>query len=229
MSKADYGSLNEKLGVDIDSELLVLALTHPSWAYEHGGVPHNERLEFLGDTILGQAITIELYYRYPDVDEGELSRRRAGVVSGLALAEVARSIGLGDYLRLGRGEEKTGGRSRDSILANSMEAVFGAAYLSAGHEPAAQLVLRLVGPLLDDAARFGAALDPKTSLQELADSLGRGAPAYSVASSGPDHARSFVAEVSIDDEVVGEGTGSSKRQAEMAAALEAWKHLRNDA
>ena len=226
MTEADYGSLVEKLGVDIDSELLALSLTHPSWAYEHGGVPHNERLEFLGDTILGQAITIELYHRYPDVDEGELSRRRAGVVSGLALAEVARGIGLGAYLRLGRGEEKTGGRERDSILANTMEAVFGAAYLSAGHGPAAELVLRLVGPLLDDAERFGAALDPKTSLQELADTLSKGAPSYAVESSGPDHARSFVAAVTIDGAVVGEGTGSSKRQAEMAAALEAWKHLR---
>lgn len=228
MTEAAYASLIEKLGVDIDSELLALALTHPSWAYEHGGVPHNERLEFLGDTILGQAITIELYNRYPDVDEGELSRRRAGVVSGLALAEVARSIELGEFLLLGRGEEKTGGRERDSILANTMEAVFGAAYLSAGHEPAAQLVLRLVGPLLDDADRFGAALDPKTSLQELADQQGRGAPSYSVDAAGPDHARRFEATVRIDDVAVGQGAGSSKRQAEMAAALEAWKQLRNE-
>ena len=107
-----------------------------------------------------------------------------------------------------------------------MEAVFGAAYLSAGHEPAAKLVLRLVGPLLDDAERFGAALDPKTSLQELADAQGRGAPSYSVAATGPDHARQFEATVAIDGVSVGEGSGSSKRQAEMAAALEAWKHLR---
>lgn len=226
MVEASYASLVEKLGVDIDSELLALALTHPSWAYEHGGVPHNERLEFLGDTILGQAISIELYKRYPDVDEGELSRRRAGVVSGLALAEVARSIGLGEYLRLGKGEVKTGGRERDSILANTMEAIFGACYLSNGHEPAAALVLRLVGPLLDDADRFGAALDPKTSLQELADTLGKGVPHYDIDASGPDHARQFVAAVSVDGEVVGNGTGSSKRQAEMAAALEAWKLLR---
>ncbi|WP_293694689.1 ribonuclease III [uncultured Agrococcus sp.] len=221
----DNRSLNEKLGVEIDPELLALALTHTSWAYENGGA-HNERLEFLGDTILGQAITIELFRRFPDLDEGELSRRRAGVVSGFALAEVARGIHLGAYIRLGKGELKTGGSDRESILADTMEAVFGAAYLSVGHEQAEALVLRLVGPLLEDTERFGAALDPKTSLQELADRLHKGAPVYTVEAEGPDHARRFGATVKLDGVEVASGEGSSKRQAEMAAALEAWKRLR---
>ena len=221
----DHRSLIEKLGVDIDPELLALALTHTSWAYENDGA-HNERLEFLGDAILGHAITTELYRRFPELDEGELSRRRAGVVSGFALAEVARGIGLGAYIRLGRGEQKTGGSERESILADTLEAVFGAAYLSAGHEESTALVLRLVGPLLDDAERFGAALDPKTTLQELADSLGIGAPVYSLAATGPDHARLFTATVTIDGADLATGEGTSKRLAEMAAALEAWKSLR---
>ena len=221
----DSGSLLQKLGVEIDPELLALALTHTSWAYENGG-QHNERLEFLGDAVLGLAITAELFRRFPDLDEGELSKRRAGVVSGFALAEVARGIGLGEHIRLGRGELKTGGADRESILADTMEAVFGAAYLSVGHAQAQELVLRLVGPLLDDPDRFGAALDPKTALQELADRLRCGAPEYQVAASGPDHARRFTASVSIDGRVMATGEGTSKRLAEMAAALDAWKQLR---
>ena len=126
----DIRSLTEKLGVDIDAELLGLALTHRSYAYEHGGIPHNERLEFLGDSILGQAVTVMLYTTLPDVDEGALAKRRASVVSTVALAEVARTIGLGAYLKLGRGEENTGGRDKDSLLADATEAIIGAAYLS---------------------------------------------------------------------------------------------------
>ena len=132
----------------IDPELLSLALTHRSWAYEHGQGPHNERLEFLGDSVLGQAVTVRLFTGHPDLDEGALAKRRAGVVSTVALAEVARGIGLGEYVLLGRGEDLTGGRDKDSILADTMEAVIGATYLSAGPEAATGLVLRLVEPLL---------------------------------------------------------------------------------
>lgn len=213
------------LGVDIDPELLALALTHRSYAFEHGGIPTNERLEFLGDTILGQAITIELFDRHPDVSEGELAKRRAGVVSTVALADVARRIDLGRHLLLGRGEETTGGRDKSSILADALEAIFGAAYLSLGHEASAQLVLRLVGPLLDDPERSGAALDPKTHLQELAARLERGGPEYAIDAAGPDHARTFTATVSLDGEVVATGEGTSKKAAEMAAALTAWTML----
>ncbi|WP_422665030.1 ribonuclease III [Agrococcus beijingensis] len=217
--------LLEQLGVDIDPELLVLALTHRSWAYEHGGVPHNERLEFLGDSILGQAITIELYRRLPDATEGELAKRRAGVVSTVALAEVARTIGLGQHILLGKGEAASGGAAKASILADTLEAIFGAAFLSAGHTASADLVLRLVGPLLDDPGRAGAALDPKTALQELAAAQGRGAPVYVVEAAGPDHARSFTATVLLDDVAVAEGAGTSKKVAEMAAALAAHQRL----
>lgn len=214
--------LPAKLRVDIDAELLELALTHRSYAYEHGGIPHNERLEFLGDSVLGQAVTVMLFTTHPDLDEGELAKRRASVVSTVALAEVARGIDLGSHLLLGRGEEQTGGRDKDSILADTMEAVIGATYLSAGPEAATQLVLRLTKPLLADPERYGAAMDPKTSLQELAARVGATPPQYSVSASGPDHDRRFTATVIVGD-VTMIGNGSSKKTAEMAAALSAWR------
>ncbi|MFD8767873.1 ribonuclease III [Microbacterium oxydans] len=204
--------------------LLELALTHRSYAYEHGGIPHNERLEFLGDSVLGQAVTVMLFTTHPDLDEGELAKRRASVVSTVALAEVARGIDLGSHLLLGRGEEQTGGRDKDSILADTMEAVIGATYLSAGPDAATELVLRLTEPLLADPERYGAAMDPKTSLQELAARLGATPPRYSVEASGPDHDRRFLATVSVGD-VSMTGAGSSKKTAEMAAALSVWRTL----
>lgn len=216
--------LPDKLRVDIDAELLELALTHRSYAYEHGGIPHNERLEFLGDSVLGQAVTVMLFTTHPDLDEGELAKRRASVVSTVALAEVARGIDLGSHLLLGRGEEQTGGRDKDSILADTMEAVIGATYLSAGPDAATALVLRLTKPLLADPERYGAAMDPKTSLQELAARVGATPPQYSVEASGPDHDRRFTATVAVGD-VSMTGTGSSKKTAEMAAALSAWRML----
>jgi len=215
-------ALTERLGVDIDPALLELALTHRSYAYENGGLPHNERLEFLGDSILGQAVTVRLYLDNSDLDEGELAKRRASVVSGVALAEVARGLGLGEFLRLGRGEELTGGRQKVSILADTVEAIIGACYLSAGPDEATALVLRLVGPLMSDPARFGAALDPKTALQELADERKAPAPVYAVEGTGPDHAKVFHATVTVDGVATGRGEGSSKKHAEMAAALDAW-------
>ncbi len=216
--------LPEKLRVDIDAELLELALTHRSYAYEHGGIPHNERLEFLGDSVLGQAVTVMLFTTHPELDEGQLAKRRASVVSTVALAEVARGIRLGEHLRLGRGEEQTGGRDKDSILADTMEAVIGATYLSAGPEAATDLVLRLTAPLLADPERYGAAMDPKTSLQELAARLGATPPRYGVEAAGPDHDRRFTATVVVGD-VSMTGVGSSKKTAEMAAALSAWRLL----
>jgi len=221
---AELSLLTDKLGVDIDPELLSLALTHRSYAYENGGIPHNERLEFLGDSILGQAVTVHLFTTHPQLDEGALAKRRASVVSTVALAEVARGIGLGQYLRLGRGEDQTGGRDKDSILADSMEAVFGATYLSAGPDAATELVLRLLAPLLADPERYGAAMDPKTSLQELAARLSLSPPIYTVTAEGPDHHRRFTATVSVG-EVTSTGEGSSKKQAEMAGALAVWRQL----
>ncbi|MGN8552762.1 UNVERIFIED_CONTAM: ribonuclease III [Microbacterium sp. SLM126] len=216
--------LTQKLGVDIDPELLSLALTHRSWAYENGQVPHNERLEFLGDSVLGQAVTVRLFTGHPELEEGALAKRRASVVSTVALAEIARGIELGIHLRLGRGEDLTGGRDKDSILADTMEAVIGATYLSAGPDAATGLVLRLVEPLLADPERYGAAMDPKTSLQELAARSGVQPPVYSVSSTGPDHDRRFTATVAVGD-VTAQGAGSSKKAAEMAAALRAWQEL----
>lgn len=226
MSEAldEQNTLLETLGVQIEPALLERALTHRSYAYEHGGIPHNERLEFLGDSVLGLAVTVMLFTTNPDLDEGQLAKRRASVVSTVALAEVARAIGLGQYLRLGRGEEHTGGRDKDSILADTMEAVFGATFLSAGADAATELVLRLTKPLLADPERYGAAMDPKTSLQELAARHGKTPPAYSVVAAGPDHDRVFTATVRVGD-LACEGVGTSKKTAEMAAALTAWREL----
>ncbi|WP_430645803.1 ribonuclease III [Agromyces sp. GXS1127] len=217
--------MQRTLRVELDPDLLLLALTHRSFAYENGGIPTNERLEFLGDSILGQAVTVKLFTDHPELDEGELAKRRASLVSSVALAEVARSIGLGPYIRLGRGETMTGGADKPSILADTVEAVIGAAYLSRGGEVATDLVLRLITPLMRDPARFGAAMDPKTSLQEIAARRGAPAPAYSVSESGPDHNKHFVATVTVGGLVSASGEGSSKKQAEMAAALEAWTTL----
>lgn len=214
-------TLEQSLGVTIDPELLDLALTHRSWAYENGGVATNERLEFLGDAILGQAVTVMLYTSYPDLTEGDLAKRRASLVSSVALAEVARAIGLGEHVKLGKGEELTGGRDKSSILADTVEALIGAAYLDLGGEQATALVLRLITPLLADPDRFGAAMDPKTSLQELAAQLGLGLPVYAIDDDGPDHSKVFTATVLLADDVIARGEGTSKKQAEMAAALEA--------
>ena len=220
--------LSEVLGVQIDPALLELALTHRSYAYENGGVGHNERLEFLGDSILGQAVTVMLYTENPHLDEGELAKRRASLVSSVALAEVARAIDLGPSLRLGKGEEQTGGRDKSSILADTLEAIIGAAYLDLGGDAATTLVLRLIRPLLENPDRFGAAMDPKTSLQELSTRLGRGLPVYAVTDSGPDHSKRFHAVVLLGRDEIASGDGSSKKQAEMAAALDAWALLSQD-
>jgi ribonuclease-3 len=218
-------SLTEQLQVEIEAELLELALTHRSYAYEHGGIAHNERLEFLGDSILGQAVTVMLYTDNPTLSEGDLAKRRASLVSSVALAEVARSIDLGRHIRLGHGEELTGGRDKSSILADTVEAIIGATYLSAGTDAATNLVMRLIAPLLNDPERFGAAMDPKTSLQELAARSGRGVPSYVITDSGPDHSKRFHAVVVLGGQEIASGEGSSKKHAEMAAALEAWTLL----
>jgi ribonuclease-3 len=223
--EVDRAELNSVLQLEIEPELLTVALTHRSYAYENGGIGHNERLEFLGDSILGQAVTVMLYLENPDVDEGELAKRRASLVSSAALAEIAANIQLGRYLLLGRGEELTGGREKQSILADCVEAIIGAAYLSVGPDAATALVLRLIAPLMADPDRFGASMDPKTSLQELSTRLGKGLPHYSVTDSGPDHSKRFTAQVAIAGETIASGDGTSKKQAEMAAALAAWAIL----
>ncbi|MEO7545056.1 MAG: ribonuclease III [Terrimesophilobacter sp.] len=225
----DTAELAILLGVPVDADLLGLALIHRSFAYENGGIRHNERLEFLGDSILGQAVTVMLYTEYPDLVEGDLAKRRSSLVSSVALAEVARRIDLGRFLRLGKGEEQTGGREKSSILADTVEAVIGAVYLSSGGEIATDLVLRLIRPLMDDPHRFGAALDPKTSLQEFTTAAGLGMPLYEILDSGPDHSKRFRAAVVLGGKEVASGEGSSKKHAEMAAALSALGQLQGEA
>lgn len=226
-SEASRADLARALEVQVSPALLEQALTHRSFAYENGGLPHNERLEFLGDSILGQAVTVMLYEENPHLDEGDLAKRRASLVSSLALAEVARAIGLGDHIRLGRGEILTGGHDKSSILADTVEAVIGAVFLDSGQDDATAFVLRLVRPLLENPERFGASMDPKTSLQELAAALGREAPVYTITDTGPDHSKRFHATVSLGGDDVADGHGTSKKQAEMAAALTACTQLRS--
>ena len=220
--------LRDALDVELPPDLLVLALTHRSYAYEHGGLPTNERLEFLGDSVLGLVVTDELYRSQPDRPEGELAKLRASVVNMTSLARVARSLGedgMGPYLLLGRGEEATGGRDKDSILADGLEALIGAVHLGRGLDRAAELVHGLFDPLLADSATLGAGLDWKTSLQELGATLGLGPPSYEVTDSGPDHAKTFTASVLLAGEVQGTGTGRTKKAAEQEAAELAWRAL----
>ena len=225
---ADQAGLTEALGVEVDAELLRRALTHRSYAYENGGLPHNERLEFLGDAVLGIVVTDTLYRAHPDLSEGKLAKLRASVVNMRALAGIARSIGpegLGAYVRLGRGEEGTGGRDKASILADTLEALLGAIYLQHGLDLVAEVVHRLFDPLMTDAAGRGAALDWKTSLQELTASRGLGVPEYRVEEAGPDHAKVFTAWAMVAGERYGGSEGRSKKEAEQRAAAAAWREL----
>jgi ribonuclease III len=213
------------LGVRLSDELVERAVTHRSYAYENGGLPTNERLEFLGDSVLGLVVTEELFRRHPDLPEGQLAKLRAAVVNSRALAQVARELEIGRFLRLGRGEEASGGRDKSSILADAVEALIGAAYLDLGTEPTRELVLRLFCDLLDGSARLGAGLDWKTSLQELAAGRSLGVPEYHVTESGPDHAKAFHAVALVGGEPAGEGDGRSKKEAEQRAAERAWTAL----
>ena len=221
----DRAALQKRLRVEVDPELLVLALTHRSFAYEAGGLPTNERLEFLGDSVLGLIVTDRLFLDHPELPEGELAKMRASCVSQRALAAVARDVGLGDFLLLGKGEAATGGAEKDSILCDALEAIIGAVYLSRGLEEAGSLVLRLIGPSLERAADSGAGLDWKTSLQEVCAERGWGSPRYEVSSDGPDHARHFSAAVLVDDKPLGTGAGSAKKHAEQEAARAAYEAI----
>jgi ribonuclease-3 len=217
--------LLKRLGVDIDAGTLRLALTHRSYAYENGGIPTNERLEFLGDSILGFSVTDSLYRDHPDLPEGDLAKRRSAVVSTRALAGVARSLGVGEFIHLGQGERLTHGKNKSSILADTMEALIGATYLCNGIEVARELVMRLTGPLLADAGALGAGTDWKTNIQEIAASRHLGTVYYAVEGSGPDHARSFAATLLIGGKPYGTGAGPSKKEAEQHAAADAWTVL----
>jgi ribonuclease-3 len=222
---ADQSGLADALGVSMDAELLQRALTHRSYAYENGGLPHNERLEFLGDAVLGLVVTDTLFRAHPELPEGRLAKLRASVVNMRALAGVSRGIGaagLGVYIRLGRGEETTGGREKASILADTVEAVIGAVYMAHGIDGATRLVHALFDDLMHDAATRGAGLDWKTTLQELTAELGLGVPDYDMESDGPDHAKVFTARAVVAGSRYAPCLGNSKKEAEQAAAQTAW-------
>jgi len=221
-------NLLDALGVELPEDLLTLALTHRSYAYEHGGLPTNERLEFLGDAVLGLTITDELFHRHPDRSEGDLAKLRASVVNTHALADVGRHLtdeGLGAHLLLGRGEMNTGGADKSSILADGMESLLGAVYVHHGIGVARDVILRLFGDLLDTAPTLGAGLDWKTSLQELTAARNLGSPSYLVSSTGPDHDKEFTAVVIVMETEYGTGIGRSKKEAEQKAAAAAWNAL----
>jgi len=223
---SSYDDLREALGnPDLDAELLERSLTHRSYAYENGGLPTNERLEFLGDSVLGVVVTDTLFRAHPDLSEGRLAKLRAAVVNARALAEVARTIGLGEHIMLGRGEESTGGRNKSSILSDTVEAVIGAVYLSGGFEAASKVVHLLFDPLMESAARLGAGLDWKTSLQELSAEHALGVPEYVIEDDGPDHEKVFTAQVQVGEELYGHGTGRSKKEAEQQAAETAYRAI----
>jgi ribonuclease-3 len=211
--------LIERLGLDLAPELLAPALVHRSWCAEHPGHQSNERLEFLGDSVLGLAVTDHVYRTHEQLPEGDLTDIRKTVVNSVALAGVAESLGVGDHLLLGKGEELSGGRQKPSILADAMEAIIGAVYLAQGMERATSLVLGVLGARLATAQADGA--DHKSRLQELAAHRFGSAPRYEVEATGPDHARTFYVTVTINGEAHGTGVGRSKKQAEQLAARDA--------
>jgi ribonuclease III len=221
--------LERRLGLTFrDRDLFRHALTHRSYAYEQGGLPTNERLEFLGDAVLGIVITDALYREYPDYPEGELAKLRASLVNMTVLADVAREVGLGESVLLGRGEEMTGGRQKGSILADTLEAVFGAVYIDQGIRASTRLILRLFTRRLRGQIEGGMVRDYKTSLQEVAAARLGTLPEYVLTESGPDHAKRFQAVVRLGGETSGTGEGRSKKEAEQAAARQALERLGSD-
>ena len=209
----------------IDPALLQRALAHRSWCAETPGTESNERLEFLGDAVLGLVVTDHLYRTYPDLPEGELAKVRASVVNSAALAEVAASLSIGRALLLGKGEGQSGGREKPSILADAMEALIGAVYLDRGWHAAAGLVMRLLGERMEEAAAGPGGQDYKTRLQELCARRFDQLPTYQTEDQGPDHAKQFDARVAVGGVLRGAGSGRSKKQAEQAAARQAWERL----
>jgi ribonuclease-3 len=227
---SNYPDLRAALGDPVlSAELLELALTHRSYAYENGGLPTNERLEFLGDSVLGVIITEALYAHQPELPEGRLAKVRAAVVNARALAEVGGRLGLGEHIKLGRGEESTGGRGKASIISDAVEALIGAIHLSGGITVSHDVVHALFDGMVSEALSLGAGLDWKTSLQELAAERGLGVPEYVIESEGPDHRKTFSARVRLGGELYGSGNGTSKKEAEQMAASTAYTELTGDA
>ena len=224
----DLAELLTRWGIELDPEMVVLALTHRSFAHEQDNLPTNERLEFLGDAVLQLIVTERLYLSYPSHPEGHLAKMRSATVSQPALAKVARDINLGEFILLGRGEEKTRGREKDSILSDTVEAMIGATYLCHGLEATRKVVENLLQDLLAHALERGAVMDWKTTLQELTGELGVHTVEFAVEGTGPDHDRRFTAKALIGDRIVGSGKGRSKKVAEHEAARQAVMTLREE-
>lgn len=223
---ASLATFRVRLGYDFrDPGLLVQALSHRSWCAEHAGYESNERLEFLGDAVLGMAVAAHCYATYPDEGEGWLSRARASVVRATTLADVAGLLRVGDYVRLGKGEAASGGREKPSILADTLEALIGAVYLDKGWADAQALVLRLLGDRIDGLPSGDGDQDDKSRLQEQAARLGLEPPVYELVGEGPEHDKVFQATVTIEGVTYGSGTGRSKKQAEQVAARAARQGL----
>jgi ribonuclease-3 len=219
-------SIEERIGVPFgDPSLVDVALTHRSYAFEHGSPRHNERLEFLGDAVLGLIVTDMIYAWYPDLSEGEMAKLRASTVNMAVLADAARELGIGAELYLGRGEELSGGREKSSILADAYEAVLGAVYLDQGMDAARSVVAASLAEHIREQVERGVVRDFKTSLQEHAVRQRGAIPEYRITASGPDHAKRFDAQVFLAGEMLGEGTGRSKKEAEQAAAKRALPKL----
>ncbi len=225
-ARTELDALARRLGYEFqDPALLARAMAHRSWCAETSGEDPNERLEFLGDAVLGLVVTDHVYRTYPDLPEGELAKVRASVVNSASLAEVAAELDLGSALLLGKGEDLSGGREKPSILADAMEAVIGATYIDGGWDAAAELVMSIVGERIAEAAVGPGGQDYKTRLQELGARRYDQLPRYEVVDEGPDHAKRFFATVHVGDRACGEGEGRSKKQAEQAAARVAWERL----
>lgn len=217
-SKHDHAPLLEAWGIELSDEMLRLALTHRSFAHENDNVPNNERLEFLGDAVLGLSVAEQLYTQFPQRSESDISKMRAGVVNMYALAGLARNLGLGEYILLGRGEMKTDGQDKDSILADTVEAILGAIYLEHGFAVAKATVLRLFKSMIDKAPTVGLTMDWKTTVQERLREHDLPMPEYEVSSSGPEHDKAFFATLKLDGKERTRGQGRTKKEAEHQAA-----------
>jgi ribonuclease-3 len=222
--------LEASIGVTFsDRQVLLRALAHRSWCAENGEPESNERLEFLGDSVLGLVVTHYVYVHFPSLPEGHLSEVRAGVVNARVLAELAFELDLGPHLLLGKGEDAAGGRAKQSILADAFEALVAAVYLDQGFAVARDMVLRCLAGRIADAANGPGGRDYKTRLQETTAAFAFGRPRYVVRDEGPDHAKHFFATVYVNDRLYGEGEGRSKKEAEQSAAWVAWTRLRDEA
>ena len=222
----NLAALGNSLGVDIEPQLLELALTHRSFSYENGRGPNNERLEFLGDAILGFLVTAHIHDHFVNLDEGELTKLKNAVVSAPALAKAANSLDLGSHLLLGKGEIQTGGREKQNLLADCFEAVLGAAYVSKGMDAASQIVSKFILPMLSNPEQVLDSADPKTTLLELLQSGNKSLPVYEITHSGPDHDRTFFATLSVDGQVLATADGRSRKLAETNAAIKALANFR---